>query len=168
MSADLVLMCEPTPSGSRISMGKGTLCRGNFRLVIAGRCDARCGLWSLRARLHFLFPGTGLPLEQVHSYFDSLRLSGIDHPYDLAASFLVADLDSDHVSRLQLGFQAGELGPVMADVPGLGMVAGRDDRPFPCQTLGSATLPSAGALVFLTCGLSPTAMPKKAQQTASI
>ncbi len=34
----------------------------------------------------------------------------------------VADLDRDHVSRLQMSFQAGDLGTMMADVAGLGMV----------------------------------------------
>jgi hypothetical protein len=72
--------------------------------------------------LHFLFPGTGLPLDQVHSHFDSLRLSGVHHPYDLAACFRVADLHCNHVSRLQLSFQTGDLGPVMTDVASLGAV----------------------------------------------
>ena len=40
----------------------------------------------------------------------------------LQRAFLSPTWTADHVSRLQLSLQAGELGPVMADVPGLGVV----------------------------------------------
>jgi hypothetical protein len=46
-------------------------------------------------------------------------LPGIDHPYHLAAGFLFANLHPDYVSRLQWSLQAEELGPMMADIPGL-------------------------------------------------
>ena len=103
-------------------MGKGTRCRGNFRLLSLGRRDARRWLRGLLGLLHLLFPGAGLPLDQVYSHFDSLRLSGIDHPYTLQRAFLSPTWTADHVSRLQLSFQAGDLGPMMADVAGLGVV----------------------------------------------
>ncbi len=84
--------------------------------------NSKRGSGLLLGLLHFFFPGTGLALDQVYSHCNFLRLPGVDHPDHLAAGFLVADLHPDYVSRLQRSLQAGELGAMMADIPGLGIL----------------------------------------------
>jgi hypothetical protein len=57
--------------------------------------------------LEFSFPWTRLPLDQFQPYLYFLDRSGVDGPQDAATSFLIAQLNSDGISNLQLVFEAG-------------------------------------------------------------
>ena len=113
MSADFVFMCEPDAILVAYFDGKGNPVPGKLSLVFVERVGRRNsgGAVARRSCCHLFFPGTGLPLDQVYSHLDFLRLPGIDHPYHLAAGFLFADLHPDYVSRLQLVSRPESLAP---------------------------------------------------------
>lgn len=73
----------------------------------------------------FLLPGTGLPLHQSHSYFNSPRRSGINYIHDLAARLLAAEMRPDDVSQSKLRFQSGKLGAVIAYIPRMHLLGER-------------------------------------------
>ncbi len=66
--------------------------------------------------------GQGCPSSMLTPTSIFCACPGIDHPYHLAAGFFVAKLHSDYVPRLQLCFQARELGAMIADVSGLSIL----------------------------------------------
>ena len=125
MSADLRLHVRAHAVLVAYFNGKGNPVPRKFSLIVSiGRRDREGPVQRALAAVccHFLFPGAGLPFDQVYSHFDFLGLSGIDYPDDLAAGFLSPSWTADYVSRLQVSFQAGDLGAMMADVAGLGIV----------------------------------------------
>jgi hypothetical protein len=75
-----------------------------------------------RRGIQLFLPGTRLPLEHFDAHFDLLRGPRIHHPYHLAARLFVVKLHSDNVPGLELSFQSGELGAVIADVSGMSIL----------------------------------------------
>jgi hypothetical protein len=65
----------------------------------------------------FLLPGTGLPLHQSHSYFNSPQRSSILNIHHLAARLLGAEVRPDDFSLRQLRFKSGKLCTVLTYVP---------------------------------------------------